>query len=197
MSFLKLEQVTAVAKAALETEGGLQVDDLSTVMMSPPFTVAMYLDRFCEMVNKKQDFSRTNQIDIAKYVIIDTIKHRWKRHLKPLKIYCKDSYINYCTDELQKSKCIIKTPSDCLLIMVVFENTLAYSPLGDDDPVADISEEFRHEIENEDVSIEDLLNLTPKYYRGDDLIDATFKFYKRMCEYSRDDFAEIIFSKVS
>lgn len=195
MSFLKLEQITAVAKAALETEGGLPTDDLSLVMMSPPFTVAMYLDKFCELINKTQDFSRDNQMNKAAYIIRDTIKHRWKKHLKPLKINCRESFIYYCADELQKSKCIIKTLSDCLLVMVVFENTLAYSSLGANDPFADISSKFRYKLENEEVLIEDLFNLTPKYYRGDDLIDVTFNYYKRMCEYSYKDFADIIFKK--
>lgn len=193
MSYLKKEQICAIAMRALEDVGMPAGDNLFLAIMSPSFTVAMYLDEFCELVKKTQDFSPNNQIDKANYVIRDTIKHRWKKHLKPLKVYCKDSFINYCIENLQESKHVIKTLSHCLLVMVAFENTLAYESLDIDDPVTDIRDKFVNAMQ-EGSSIRDLFAMIPKDLRGDELIDLTFGYYKQMCIYSDKSFADKIFS---
>ena len=151
------------------------------VIISPCFTNMMYVDRFCGNVVKSGDYSLEKQRSVANDVIVDTLKHRWIKHLKPLYTNCGSSFLNYCNEQFSKSKCIVKTLSECLSAMSLFENVYAYEPLDDFDPIAVIRDEFVTKLEA-GASIEQLNSLIGPELRVDSLIKDGLHYYEQTCK---------------
>ena len=194
MSFLTMEQTVGMAMKALEDNGMSMEGDVMKIMLTPSYTVAMYLNTFCRLVQETGDYSIKNQKETAIYVMDDTIKHRWNKHLNPLKKNCQKSFSKYYEKELQHSDFVIKTLSYCLMIMTAFENLYCYDSLGADDPVAMLRDKFIEAMFS-GVPAERLAEMIPPNLRGDTLIEITFLYFWKMCDYLYKPFTDAIFRK--
>ena len=200
MALLELEQVFAVVvKAHNGSDMPLDTSDPDfpmKVMMSPCFTNIMYVDRFCGDVIKSGDLSKKKQCSIANEVMADTLKHRWVKHLKPLDTNCGASFLSYCEKQFNESKCIVKTLSECLNTMSLFENVYSYEePLDIFDPIPAIRDEFTSKMED-GASIEQLNDLIRPELRVDGLIKDGLRYYEQMCEAANKD-ASRLFEKTT